>query len=149
MGATAELCLERHYDAACLNELVNHPKVRPTCGGDGASLLDFSSYVRDRSNHVLVWDHGFFMFSPVDDKTYMVDIGILPEGRGRDAYRLAKLGLAYIASQGAERVLALVSPKMKALRHYAVQAGFEPLGTSTSLDIGFGPVTYDLYEWKA
>lgn len=144
---TSEPTLVRVFDADRLNYIANHPDVRPTCGGDGKSYLDLSGFVANHKNCALVWEHGSFLFSWTAPQTYMVDIAVLPEGRGREAYRMARRGIAYIVAEGAERIWALVSPEMKALRHYASAAGFEPCG-SDEIDIGFGPVSYDLYQWK-
>lgn len=142
-----ELCIERHFDAERLNALANHPAVRPTCGGDGRSPIDLSAFVADPKNHVLGWEHGAFLFQWSAPETYEVHMMVLPEGRGREAYRMAREGIDYITAAGAERLWARVGRDMTALRHYTAQAGFERCGTDI-LDIGFGPVSYDLYQWK-
>lgn len=137
--------LRRHFDARRLNELANHPEIRPTCGGDGKSPLDFSAFVADRKNYAMVWDHGAFLFYWSAPQTYEVHIMVEPEGRGLAAYAKAAEGIVYMVSQGMERLWARVSDNGP--RHYTTQAGFTKCGTDT-LDIGFGPVTYDLYHWK-
>lgn len=139
------LDLQRHYDAARLNELANHPQIRPTCGGDGQSHLDLTPFVLNPKNHAMVWDHGAFLFQWTAPDTYEVHIMVEPEGRGEDAYRMAKAGIDYMIEQGAERLWARISSRM--VRHYTAQSGFTKCGTDT-LDIGFGPVTYDLFQWK-
>lgn len=70
-------------DAAHLNALVNHPSVRPTCGGDGKSQLDLTPVLANKKNHVFAWDHGAFLFVWTAPQTYEVHAMILPEGRGR------------------------------------------------------------------
>lgn len=140
--------LTRHFTASRLNAIANHPGVRPTCGGDGKSELDFTPFVANRSNHALVWDHGAFLFFWSAPFTYEVHVMVLPEGRGRDAYRMASEGIDYIVAAGADRLWARVAENADALRHYVAQAGFTKCGADT-LDIGFGPVAYDLYEWRA
>jgi hypothetical protein len=147
MGGTAELCIQRHTDAGKLNELANHPQVRPTCGGDGSSPLDFTAFVANPKNHAVAWEHGAFLFLWSAPQTYEVHMMVVPEGRGRDAYRMAHEGIDYITALGAERLWARIAEGHNALRHYTAQAGFTKCGTDV-LDIGFGPVTYDLYEWK-
>lgn len=137
----------RYRDAARLNALVNHPSVRQTCGGDGASYLDMSPFVANDKNHAFVWEHGAFLFAWSAPQTYEVHAVVLPEGRGRNAYRMARKGISYIVAEGAERLWARVAKGHDALRHYTAQAGFTRCGTDT-LDIGGGPVTYDLYQWK-
>lgn len=130
-----------------LNALANHPEVRPTCGGDGQSPLDFSQFVSDPKNHAVSWDCGAFLFAWSAPHTYEVHIIVLPEGRGRAAYRMARKGIAYIVAEGAERLWARVAKDARGLRHYTAQAGFTPCGFD-AIDIGFGQVAYDLYQWK-
>ena len=137
--------LKRLSDASFLNRLANDPSIRPTCGGDGVSVLDFTDFVSNPKNHAVGWDHGAFMFLWTAPQTYEVHIMVLPEGRGKAAYRMARAGISYIVAEGAERLWARVSND--ALRHYTAQAGFTRCGTDC-LDIGFGPATYDLYQWK-
>ena len=139
--------LVRHFDAERLNEIANHPDVRPTCGGDGKSLLDFSEFVADPKNHAVAWDSGAFLFAWSAPQTYEVHIMVLPEGRGRAAYSKAAEGIAYLAALGAERLWARIAKDAGGLRHYTAQAGFVRCGSDV-LDIGFGPVAYDLYQWK-
>jgi hypothetical protein len=150
MGAAAEIlepCVKRCTDTQRLNEIANHPDIRPTCGGDGKSYLDLAPFVANPLNRAMLWDHGAFLFQWSAPQTYEVHIMVEPEGRGRDAYRMAARGIDYICSQGAERLWARVAQNANALRHYTAQAGFAKCGAQT-LDIGFGPVTYDLFQWK-
>jgi hypothetical protein len=55
--------------------------------------------------------------------------------------------VAHMAAIGAERLWARVAIGHDALRHYTRAAGFTRCGRDT-LDIGFGPVAYDLYQWS-
>jgi hypothetical protein len=148
MSATAELCLERHYDAARINELANHPAIRPTCGGDGKSQIDLTAFVADPKNHAMVWDRGYLLAVWTGPQTYEIHVAVLPEGRGRDAYRMVAEFVAYMAEHGAERLWARVAEHSDGLRHYTAQAGFTRCDRD-AIDIGFGPVTYDIYQWKA
>lgn len=143
----ATLGISRHCDAARLNEIANHPDVRPSCGGDGKSALDFGLFISNPDNHALLWEHGAFLLHWSAPQTYEIHIMVLPEGRGRDAYRMAQEGIDYAVALGADRLWARVAKDADGLRHYTAQAGFERCGTNV-LNIGFGPVTYDLYQWK-
>lgn len=143
----APLALYRTFDAERVNALVNHPSIRPTCGGDGKSFLDLAAFLANRKNHAVVWDKGGFLFSWSAPATYEVHIMVLPEGRGRAAYRKARHGITYMLEQGMERLWARISQDAHGLRHYTASAGFTRCGTDT-LDIGHGPVTYDLYQWE-
>lgn len=134
-------------DAERLNVLANHPQIRPTCGGDGKSHLDYAAFCANPNNHTHLWDHGALLFHWSAPQTYEVHVMVLPEGRGKEAYRQVLLGVKYMVSIGAERLWARVEKGFNALHHYAAQSGFEKCGTDI-LDIGFGPVIYDLYQWK-
>lgn len=136
--------LKRLADASFLNALANHPAIRPTCGGDGASFLDFGPFVSNPKNHAVAWKHGAFMFLWTAPQTYEVHMMVHPEGRGKAAYRMAKAGISYMVAEGAERLWARVSED--GLRHYTAQAGFTRCGTD-EFDYGAGPVLYDLYQW--
>jgi hypothetical protein len=139
--------LSRTFTAERLNALVNHPDIRPTCGGDGKSEIDLSAFVADRKNHAVLWDHGAYLFQWSAPQIYEVHIMVLPEGRGRQAYRKAAQGIAYIVSIGGERIWARVAEGHDGLAHYTRAAGLRHCGIDV-LDIGFGPVSYDLYQWK-
>jgi hypothetical protein len=143
----AELCIERHFTADRLNELANHPQVRPTCGGDGQSELDFSLFVASSKNHALVWDRGAILFFWSAPETYEIHVMVLPEGRGRESYRMIAEGIDCMIANGAERLWARVEKRFGGLRHLTTHAGLVRCGTDV-LDIGFGPVTYDLFQWK-
>lgn len=147
MPLDAAPSLYRTFDAERLNALANHPAIRPTCGGDGKSQLDFTAFVADRKNHAILWDKGAFLFCWSAPHTYEVHIMVLPEGRGRAAYRKAAQGIAYMLRHGMERLWARIDRNHPALRHYTASAGFTPCGSDV-LDLGFGPVSYDLYQWK-
>ena len=137
--------LQRHFDAHRLNEIANHPEVRPTCGGDGKSLLDFASFVSNPKNYALVWDQGALLFHWSAPYTYEVHVMVLPEGRGKDAYHTIKKGIEDVLSLGAERIWARVADGFDGLRHITAQMGFTKCG-SDLLDIGSGPITYELYQ---
>jgi hypothetical protein len=136
-----EIGARRQYHPAFLNELANDPRIRPMCGGDGP--LDFSAFVANPKNHALAWNHGAFLFLWTAPQTYEVHIMVSPEGRGREAYHMAHVGISYITAFGANHLWARVRKGDVALRHYTAQAGFEHCGTDVVDD-----VVYDLYQWR-
>jgi hypothetical protein len=107
----------------------------------------FGVFVSNPKNHAVTWEHGGFLFQWSAPRTYEVHVMVLPEGRGRNAYRMAREGIGYIVAFGAERLWARVAKGANGLRHYVAHAGFARCGTDV-LDIGFGPVVYDLYQWE-
>jgi hypothetical protein len=139
--------LFRTFDVERLNALANHPEIRPTCGGDGKSFIDLTPFVNDRHNHALLWSNGYFLYLWTAPQTFEVHAVVLKEGRGLPAYRAASHSIEYMVAHGAERLWARIDPTHRALRHFAASNGFERCGQHVT-DIGFGPVIYDLYQWK-
>jgi hypothetical protein len=140
--------LSRTFDVERLNALANHPDIRPTCGGDGKSFIDLGPFLADELNHAVAWETGCFLLGWSAPHTYEVHLMVLPEGRGREAYDHAGGMIAYMQAHGAERLWARVAKAARGLRHYTWHAGFRPCGEHT-LNLGFGPVSYDLYQWTS
>jgi hypothetical protein len=137
----------RTFDAAYINSLVNHPDIRPHIGGDGESVLDLSAAVNDRANVFLVGDHGGFAFSWSAPFVYDVHALVLPSGSGkwaRDSFALARDAMCDI--YGARILWVRIEPDNRKTIMFARRAGFIPSGKHT-LDLGAGPVTYDLFTW--
>lgn len=139
--------IQRSFDAARLNEIVNHPSVRPGVGGDPETILDLSEVIADDKNHILLGEHGGFCCTWSAPGTYEVHTFILPEGRGRYAYQVAKFGMAYMIEQGADHLWTRVQHDARNVRRFTIAAGFVPCGRQ-DLDLGIGPVTYDLFQWR-
>lgn len=140
--------IERSFDADRINELVNHPTIRPYVGGDGKSHLDLTATVTNLQNYWLLGPHGGFGYIWTAPDTYEIHTFILPEGRGREAYRLAQESLKFMKSQGATHLWTRVDPEAANVRRFTLSAGLKPAGHNT-VDLGGGPVTYDLFHWRA
>lgn len=139
--------IERTFDAVRINYLVNHPSVRPHIGGDVTQPLDLAGAVADRQNVFLNGEHGGFACCWSAPETYEVHTFVLPEGRGRWAYELARAGRDWMATFGALHLWTRVHPDAANVRRFTLRAGFMPAGHHT-LDLGTGPVTYDLFDWR-
>jgi RimJ/RimL family protein N-acetyltransferase len=140
--------IQRSFDATRVNELVNHPSIRPHIGGDPEAELDLSAAVADRGNIFLLGEHGGFAFIWTAPHTYEVHTFILPEGRGQPALTLALLARSAMADLWeAEHLWTRVHPDAANVRAFTLKAGFKPAGSQT-LDLGAGPVTYDLFNWR-
>lgn len=139
--------LWRSFDAERVNFIVNHPTVRPWCGGDPEVPLDMSGAVTNLKNYTLLGKHGGFLFVWTAPATYEVHVFIMPLGRGKAAYQLARDAKAYMIGIGAEHLWARIAPGAENVRHLTVSNGFRRCGTDV-LDVGTGPVTYDLYNWR-
>jgi hypothetical protein len=140
--------IRRTFDAARVNELVNHPTIRPHVGGDPETELDLTAAVVSRDNVFLLGDHGGFAFIWTAPGTYEVHTFILPEGRGQEALTLAMAARSAMADMwGADHLWTRVHPKAANVRAFTLKAGFKRAGRQT-IDLGTGPVTYDLFNWR-
>lgn len=109
--------------------------------------IDLTSAVADRANYFLDGEYGGFACTWSAPGTYEVHTFIVPEGRGEWATRFAKDGKDYMAEHGADHLWTRVHPEAKHVRAFTLKAGFRPAGTHT-IDLGLGPVTYDLFDWR-
>ena len=142
-GMYHSVILHRSFDAERVNAIVNHPEVRPLAGGDGKSWIDMTKAVGDPQNYTLLGPHGGFCFVWTAPDTYEVHAFILPEGRGKAAYRLGMMCRNYMESIGTLQLWARVGHGMGHVRHLAVTCGFSRCGTLT-LD----GCVYELYQWR-
>lgn len=140
--------IARSFDADRINALVNHPSIRPHIGGDGESVLDLSAAVANEDNVFLLGSHGGFAFTWSGPGVFEVHTFILPEGRGAEALELATLARDAMQDMfGATHLWTRVHPDAGNVRAFTLKAGFSPAG-SHKLDLGAGPVTYELYDWR-
>jgi hypothetical protein len=140
---------QRTFDAARVNALVNDPVVRPGLGGDTSCPLDLTAAVSDRGNVFLVGAHGGVCFCWSAPATYELHAFVQPDGRGAWATDLLFDGLRLMkAEHGADTVWCRVAPSHRHIRILALHLGFAPAGENT-IDLGVGPITYQLFVWKA
>lgn len=139
--------ISRSFDADRINELVNHPTIRPFIG-PGEQSIDISLNVADRQNFFLLGPYGGFAYYWTAPKTYEIHTFILPEGRGREAYRLARESLDFMKATGALHLWTRVKPEQANVRRFTLASGLLPAGQNTVLTID-GPIIYDLFDWRA
>jgi hypothetical protein len=137
----------RTFDAERINALVNDPTIRPFVGGDGQSFIDLTSAVEDHKNYFLGGDHGAFAFTWSSPRSYEVHTFILPSGRGTWSRGFARAARDYMQSIGTRQLWTRVPVGAENIAAFTEDAGFSRCGSQT-IDIGAGPVAYDLYEWS-
>lgn len=138
----------RIYDAERINYLVNHPEIRPFVGGDISQSIDLSPAIADPANIFLGGNHGAFCASWTGPGVYEIHTLILPDGRGKWAYEFAKAARAHIVELGARHLWTRVHPDAANVRFFTLRAGFRPAGKHR-VDLGAGPVDYDIFDWRA
>jgi hypothetical protein len=146
-GADTSLII-RSFDARLLNRLANDPDIRPFIGGNPDNPLDLSAAVANADNVFLAGEFGAFCCSWTAPDTYEIHTLILPEGRGKWAYRFAKGAREWMREFGAKHLWTRVAPDARGVASFTRKAGFSACGQNT-IDLGAGPVTYDLFEWRA
>jgi hypothetical protein len=73
---------------------------------------------------------------------------VLPEGRGNGLMTFAKAAVHWMREHGALHLWTRVPQDAPHVRRFTLKAGFQPAGQNT-IDLGAGPVTYDLFDWRA
>lgn len=81
---SAVTAIERSFDAAAINAIVNHPEVLPWVAAPGQTELDLTPLVDDPRNIVLMagQGHGGFVLVQLEPGVYEVHTQFLPEHRG-------------------------------------------------------------------
>lgn len=91
--------ITRTADAAFVNELANHPAIRPFIGG-GLEPLDLTAVCQNPANVILVVEGaGAWLLQMLMPGVYELHTMFLPEARGRAYFAAAKEALAYMFSR--------------------------------------------------
>lgn len=88
--------IERATSAGRINEILNHPRVRPWVADAADGVIDISETVGNPQNVCLVGQYGAFVCFKFFAGTYEVHTAILPEGRGRWAKEFAEAGAHFM-----------------------------------------------------
>lgn len=73
--------LAQHLDAGAINKIMNHPTVRPWVAS-GTHEIDMQGQLDNKSNILLMGEHGGIIFLNVLPGVYEAHTQVLPEGRG-------------------------------------------------------------------
>lgn len=124
--------LERSFDIARINEVVNHPAVRPFVG-PGDEFADATVLVENDKNWFLMGEHGGFCLEWKTPDMHEVHTFILPEGRGEWARDAAKAGIAFAVENGDKYLCTLIPPGQRNVAAYARSMGMRPTGEETEM----------------
>jgi hypothetical protein len=81
--------IQRAFDAAPLNLIVNHPEVLPHVGGAGTGPMDLTPFVQDSSNIALMCDGAAGLFNALAPGIYELHSMAIPERRGAHVMAVA------------------------------------------------------------
>lgn len=118
--------LVRSHDAARINEVINHPTVRPAVGMPELDDLDMTPVVERPEHWFLMGDHGGFALTWSAPATYEWHSFILPEGRGKWAADARTEAIEYARQHGARMLWSKIPPDVPHVDRFARQGGMKP-----------------------
>jgi RimJ/RimL family protein N-acetyltransferase len=130
--------IERTFDVAFVNAVVNDPEVESWVRGPFRGQLDLSPIIADKRNVVLVGEHGFAVFAYRFPGVYEWHAAVRSEGRGWWALAAGRAALDWLFEHtDAIAVLAPIPETNRPARHIAAALGFDlkqilPAAWSTS-----------------
>jgi hypothetical protein len=117
--------LERSFDTGRINEVVNHPEVRPFVGPVSYGELDVAPVVAKQEDWFLMGDHGGFLLSWSAPKVREIHTFVLPEGRGRWAADARTAMLAYARENGTRTLWTKIDPAHRHTVQFARRGGMQ------------------------
>lgn len=120
-------------DADLINEVINHPAVRPFIGFADAGDLDITPLVRPE-NLFPFGEHGGFALLWSAPRTREVHTFILPKGRGAWARQAAADGIDIARSDGTRTLWTKIPDDQPNVRAFAVGMGMQPTGEVIETD---------------
>jgi hypothetical protein len=136
--------LERSYDTAKINRVVNDPAVRPFIGNGVDGDIDTQILVDMPENWFLMGEHGGFLLAETAPSVREVHTFILPEGRGRWANDARAAMLDYARNHGTEKLWTKIEPDSKHVIQYALEGGMQKTDEMVEL---FGTL-YQIYRME-
>lgn len=113
--------LVRSHDVARINEVVNHPTVRPAVGMPELGYLDMTPVVERPEHWFLIGDHGGFALTWSAPGVYEWHSFILPEGRGKWAADARSEAIEYARQHGARMLWSKIPPDAPHVDRFARQ----------------------------
>ncbi len=88
--------IERATDATFINQVVNHPAVRPSLSGKPGDRVDLTEIVANPDHLVLQGEFGGMILVQQVDAIWELHTAVLPEGRGEWALEMARSCVDYL-----------------------------------------------------
>lgn len=132
--------IRRTFDPAMLNEVVNHPEVRPFLFSTVEGAIDLTETVMNANNYALVTEGGGFILIPHEPGIYEVHSQFLPEHR-RHTRKAMRAGFDYMFTKtDCQMVVTKVPDSNAGAVALAQAAGFRLLFRRE--DGQFGPTSF-------
>ena len=125
--------LERSFDTGRINEVINHPEVRPFVGPVSYGEVDAAPLVENSDNWFLMGAHGGFGLIQTSPTVHEIHTFILPDGRGAWARDAAQALLDFARKNGDSMVWTKVPSDQKNVEVYTRRAGLRATGEKTEV----------------
>lgn len=134
-------------DIPRLNEMLNHPDVKPTAGLKSLDDLDVSPLF-NRRNIILIAEYGGAIFAWSAPGIYEGHSFFLPEGRGEYALTIGRQMLDLVFAKGATRIWGQTPVEYRAARMFNRKLGFKSIGFDIA-PFPCGEVKVELFQMEA
>lgn len=115
--------LERHFSAERINEIINHPEVRPWIAS-GEAYIDLKNQVANKNNFLLVGEFGATFFINLQSGVYELHTQVLPKGRGLGTLDLVKKAFHWMFTRtDCYEILTRVPENNRAAKALAIKSG--------------------------
>ena len=116
--------ISRHTDALAINDILNHPQVRPWVASESKGVLDVSSAVHNPDNILLMGEFGGVVFFKLMPGVYEAHTQVLPQGRGNWTRELTEACAQWMFTRtDAYEIITRVPHGHRAARAAAMGAG--------------------------
>lgn len=88
--------IRRTMDPAFLNDVANHPEVRPWLGAPDVPVLDLAVLIGNPANIAIEGEHGGWVLTAMGGGVYEIHSLFRPEGRGKPFFAGAREMLRYV-----------------------------------------------------
>jgi hypothetical protein len=114
----------REFSAKQINQVLNHPAVRPDVADLGSGVLDLSPVLANKNNILLMGQYGGCLCYCAQPGLYEVHTQVLPEGRGEWALAFVRAGARWMFTHtGAYEIMTRVSHGNVAAKALTIAAG--------------------------
>lgn len=151
----AAMNIDRIFDAAPANEILNHPDIHSWVAGDFKGYVDLQPIIDNRDNVVLHHANGVATFIKLQNGFYEMHIAVLPEARGAWVRKASEYCFRYMFTHtDAIELITRCPQNNEAAYHSAVASGMKlefttgniwktAIGNSIPMDV----MTIGINQW--
>lgn len=141
--------IERTFDAARVNAIINDPSIHPYITTPNQGPLDITPILANDENVCLATEHGCFILVKLEPGVYEVHTNFLPSGRGEHALEAAAEGFRYMFTRtDCMEILTKVPRANKGADRFAFSVGFSFEFMSGQWEYPSGPTPINHYAMR-